>query len=144
MREYDIKKIIYCPVCGNKFHKAIYDFSFVHCNDGCRTVFHKETGEILGFNDDFSRAHQEVMPKIKDYGQAMEKNIRTSNLDIVIKRQKGAVIFEIKDPAQLNKSLLNDIKRDFFLIKKDSIVIHPEQEIVDTQGVFLEDTSRLI
>ena len=66
MREYDIKKIIYCPVCGNKFHKAIYDFSFVHCNDGCRTVFHKETGEILGFNDDFSKAHQKKATPVEN------------------------------------------------------------------------------
>ena len=59
MREHDVKKIIFCPVCGNKFHKGLYDFRFIHCNDGCRTIFNKETGEILGLNDDFSRAHQD-------------------------------------------------------------------------------------
>jgi len=100
-------------------------------------------GEELKYNDYYGKRktaeHYWSEPQ-----SWLEKNIRTSNLDIVIKRQKGAVIFEIKDPAQLNKSLLNDIKRDFFLIKKDSIVIYPEQEIIDTQGVFLEDTSRLI
>jgi hypothetical protein len=74
----------------------------------------------------------------------MEKNIRTSNIDIVIKAQEGAVVFEIKDPKQLNRALLNDIKQDFFFLQKDSIVIYPEQKIVDTQGIFLEDTSRLI
>ena len=74
----------------------------------------------------------------------MEKNIGSSNVDIVIKAQKGAVVFEIKDPKQLNKALLNDIKQDFFLIQNDSIVIYPEQKIVNTQGVFLENTSRLI
>lgn len=74
----------------------------------------------------------------------MEKNIRTSNIDIVIKAQEGAVVFEIKDPKQLNKALLNDIKQDFFLIQKDSIVIYPEQKIIDSQRVFIEDTSRLI
>jgi len=62
MREHDIKKIIYCPVCGNKFHKALYDFNYIHCNDGCRTVFDKETGKILGLNDDFSKAHKKSVP----------------------------------------------------------------------------------
>lgn len=74
----------------------------------------------------------------------MEKNIRTSNIDIVIKAQEGAVVFEIKDTKQLNRALLNDIKQDFFLLQNDSIVIYPEQEIIDSQRVFIEDTSRLI
>lgn len=65
-------------------------------------------------------------------------------IDIVIKAQEGAVVFEIKDPKQLNKALLNDIKQDFFLIQKDSIVIYPEQKIIDSQRIFIEDTSRLI
>lgn len=74
----------------------------------------------------------------------MEKNIRTSNIDIVIKAREGVVVFEIKDPEQLNKALLNEIKKDFFLIQKDSIVIYPEQKIINSQRVFIENTSRLI
>lgn len=74
----------------------------------------------------------------------MEKNIRSSNIDIVIKAQKGAVVFEIKDPKQLNNAMLNDIKQDFFLLQKDSIVIYPEQQIIESQRCFIEDTSYII
>jgi hypothetical protein len=74
----------------------------------------------------------------------MEKNISSSNTDIVIKAQKGAVVFEIKDPKQLNKALFNDIKQDFFSLQKDSAVIYPEQQIIESQRCFIEDTSRLI
>ena len=53
--------IIKCPVCGNEFHRALYDFYFIHCNvrrsknggieKGCGTFFDKMTGEILATND---------------------------------------------------------------------------------------------
>jgi len=56
-REVNVEKIIYCPVCGKKYHKGLYDFSFIHCNAGCSTVFDKKTGGILGLNSDFSRVH---------------------------------------------------------------------------------------
>lgn len=74
----------------------------------------------------------------------MEKNIKSYDIDIVIKARKDAVVFEIKDPNQLNKALLNDIKQDYFLIQNDSIVIYPEQKIVDTNGIFLENSARYI
>jgi hypothetical protein len=74
----------------------------------------------------------------------MEKNIRTSHIDIVIKAQKDSLVFEIKDPKKLNKALMDDVKKEFFVIQNDSVVIYPEQKIVDTQGVFLENTSKII
>lgn len=74
----------------------------------------------------------------------MEKNIKSNNIDIVIKAQKGAVVFEIKDHKLLNESLLNDIKQDYFLLQKDSIVIYPEQQIIESQKCFIEEASLLI
>jgi hypothetical protein len=75
----------------------------------------------------------------------MEKDIKQSSIDIVIKAKDGGeIVFQIKDPKQLHKTLLNDIKQDFFLIQNNSIVIHPEQKIIDTQGVFIDSTSRVI
>lgn len=42
------QKNIFCPVCGRKYCKALYDFEYIHCNfDGCGYVFDKETGKIL-------------------------------------------------------------------------------------------------
>lgn len=78
----------------------------------------------------------------------MEKNISLSSninkVDIVIKAQEGAIVFEIKDPKQLNKALLNEIKEDLFSLQKDTFVLYPEQRIIDTQGVFLENSALLI
>ena len=74
----------------------------------------------------------------------MEKDIRTSSIDIVIKAQEGAIVFEIKDPKRLNRALLDDIKQDFSVYANDSVVIFPEQKVIDSQRVFIENTSRLL
>lgn len=74
----------------------------------------------------------------------MEKDIKPSNIDIVVKSKEGFRIFEIKNPKLLNRNLLNDIKKDFFLLDMNSIVIYPEQEIIESQRMFIEDTSQII
>ncbi|MDD3772405.1 MAG: hypothetical protein PHC38_07100 [Weeksellaceae bacterium] len=74
----------------------------------------------------------------------MEKDIKPSNIDIVVKSKEGLRIFEIKNPKLLNRNLLNDIKKEFFLMDNNSIVIYPEQEIIESQRMFIEDTSQII
>lgn len=74
----------------------------------------------------------------------MEKIMSSSNLNIIMKVQKDEVVFEIKDPKQLNKVLLKEIKKDFFFLQKDSIVIYPEQQIIESQRCIIEDTSHII
>lgn len=71
----------------------------------------------------------------------MEKNIKTSNLDIVIKNEKGVSTFEIKAPKQLQRALMNDLKQDFSIVSKDAIVVYPEQKIIDSQRVYIETNS---
>ncbi|MBL7852088.1 MAG: hypothetical protein JNN04_14395 [Cyclobacteriaceae bacterium] len=75
----------------------------------------------------------------------MEKDLVQPAIDIVIKAQEsGEVLFQIKDPKNLNRALLNGIKQDFFLIDKGAVVVYPEQKIIDSQRVFIEDTTRVI
>lgn len=41
-------KIIKCPVCSNEYHKALYDYYFIHCNKGCKNYFFKDSGILIG------------------------------------------------------------------------------------------------
>lgn len=71
----------------------------------------------------------------------MEKNIKTSNLDIVIKNEEGVSTFEIKAPKQIQRALMNELKQDFSIVSKDAIVVYPEQKIIDSQRVYIETSS---
>lgn len=74
----------------------------------------------------------------------MEKNIINTNLDIVIKTQENGVVFEIKEPKKFHRAVMNDIKQDLSLVKRNTIVIYPEQKIIDSQRVFIETNSQLL
>ena len=70
----------------------------------------------------------------------MEKDLKISEIDIVVKAQDGISVFEIKEPKKLNRILLNEIKQELFLIRNDAVVIYPDQKIIDSQRVFIEET----
>jgi hypothetical protein len=74
----------------------------------------------------------------------MEKNIKASNIDIVIKTQENAVVFEIKEPKVVNCMLFNDVKKDYFQLQNNSIVIYPEQEIIESQRCYIDTTSSIL
>ena len=74
----------------------------------------------------------------------MEKDLKISEIDIVVKAQDGISVFEIKEPKKLNRILLNEIKQELFLIQNDAVVIYPDQKIIDSQRVFIEETTRII
>ncbi len=74
----------------------------------------------------------------------MEKDIKSTNLEIVVKSKEGLRVFEINNPKPLNRNLLNDIKKDFFLMDKNSIVIYPEQKFIQSHKMYIEDTSQII
>ena len=74
----------------------------------------------------------------------MEKDLKISEIDIVVKAQDGISVFEIKEPKKLNRILLNEIKQELFLIRNDAVVIYPDQKIIDSQRVFIEETTRII
>ena len=74
----------------------------------------------------------------------MEKDIKTPIIDIVIKANEGALVFEIQDPKRLHRNLLDNLKQDFSLIQDDSIVIYPEQRIIDSQRYYIENTAILL
>jgi hypothetical protein len=71
----------------------------------------------------------------------MEKDMKLSNLDIVIKNKDGVSVFEIKDPKVFQRSLLSDIRQEFSMVRKETIVIYPEQKIIDSQRVYIETSS---
>jgi hypothetical protein len=71
----------------------------------------------------------------------MEKNIKTSNLDIVIKNEEGVSTFEIKAPKHIQRALMNELKQDFSIVSKGAIVVYPEQKIIDSQRVYIETSS---
>ena len=74
----------------------------------------------------------------------MEKDLKISEIDIVVNAQDGISVFEIKEPKKLNRILLNEIKQELFLIRNDAVVIYPDQKIIDSQRVFIEETTRII
>lgn len=67
-------KVIFCPICGRKYHKSLYDFEYIHCNfDGCGGVFDKETGKILAL----SMADYGPIP----YKEAVERSDNTTKVE---------------------------------------------------------------
>lgn len=74
----------------------------------------------------------------------MEKDLKHINLDIVIKNKDGVSVFELKDPKIFQHSLFNGLRQEFSTVKKDTVVIYPEQKIIDTQTVFIETNSIIL
>lgn len=74
----------------------------------------------------------------------MEKVLKSTSIEIAVKSREGFRVFEINNPKPLNKMLLNEIKKDFFLMDKNSVVIYPEQKFIESQKMYIEDKSRII
>jgi hypothetical protein len=74
----------------------------------------------------------------------MEKDIKSSQIDIVIKNNDSISVFEIKDPRAFQRALLNEFRQEFSIVKKDTVVIYPEQKIIDSQSVFIETNSIIL
>jgi len=73
----------------------------------------------------------------------MEKVINSTNIDIVQVILGNSVIFQLKDPKSVNRNILTEIKQEISYPSADSIVIYPDQRIIESNQIFIED-SRII
>lgn len=74
----------------------------------------------------------------------MEEKLNIYPIDIVINAKDGHVNFEIKDPKALHKNLQKDLDSLYSDIEPNSVVIFPENKIIESQRIFVEGTSLLI
>ncbi|MDY0143876.1 MAG: hypothetical protein GX154_00885 [Clostridiales bacterium] len=74
----------------------------------------------------------------------MEKDIKIKNIDIVQINQGNTVVFQLKDPKVVNRTILSEIRQEMSYPAKDSSVIYPDQRIIESNQIFIEDSSKLI
>ena len=74
----------------------------------------------------------------------MEKDIKIKNIDIVKSIQGKTVVFQIKDPKVVNRTILFEIRQEMSYPAKDSSVIYPDHRIIESNQIFIEDSSKLI
>lgn len=75
----------------------------------------------------------------------MEENLNIPNsIDVVIKNKDGFSIFEIKEVKRFQRNLHNDLKKEYSIAEKGASVIYPEQNIINSQKVFIDTSSIVI
>jgi hypothetical protein len=74
----------------------------------------------------------------------MEKDIKSQNVEIVQLNQGDSIIFQLKDPKAVNKAILSEIKQEMSYPAKDSVIIYPDQKIIESSQIFIEVTQILI
>jgi len=73
----------------------------------------------------------------------MEKDIKSQSIEIVQINQGSSIIFQIKDPRVVNKNILSELRQEMSYPANDSIVIYPDQRIIESNQIFIVDTKIL-
>ena len=73
----------------------------------------------------------------------MEKEVKSNHVSVVIKsNDEGSITFQLKEPSKVNKHINSIVTKEYSDYTVGSVVIQPEQNIIDSQKVYL-DTSYL-
>ncbi|MBV6512660.1 MAG: hypothetical protein FMNOHCHN_02174 [Ignavibacteriaceae bacterium] len=74
----------------------------------------------------------------------MEKNNINRELDIVLKANEHGFIFELNEPEEFQKELIDTLKKKYFELGKNAVVVYPEQRIVEAHRIFIETTAQIL
>ena len=73
----------------------------------------------------------------------MEKEVKSNPGSVVIKsNDEGSITFQLKEPSKVSKQINSIVTKEYSHYSIGSVVIQPEQNIIDSQKVCL-DTSYL-
>lgn len=73
----------------------------------------------------------------------MEKEVKSNPVSVVIKsNDEGSITFQLKEPSKVSKQINSIVTKEYSHYSIGSVVIQPEQNIIDSQKVCL-DTSYL-
>jgi hypothetical protein len=67
----------------------------------------------------------------------MEKDVKSENIEIVQTNNGNSIIFQLKDPKVVNKNILSEIRQEMSYPANDSIVIYPDQKIIESNQIFI-------
>ena len=70
----------------------------------------------------------------------MEKDVKSSNIEIVQTNLGDSIVFQLKDPRVVNKTILSEIRQEMSYPANNSVVIYPDQRIIESNQIFIEDT----
>ena len=72
----------------------------------------------------------------------MEKGIE--KIEVVQSLQGEKVVFQLKDPKTVNRTILSKLREEISLPNWDSYVIYPDQRIIESNQLFIEGNSKII
>ena len=72
----------------------------------------------------------------------MEKGLK-QDIEIVQSNLQGTIVFQLKSPKVVNKTIFEEIKKDISLPSKDSIVVYPEQRIIESNQLIVDSSNRI-
>ena len=70
----------------------------------------------------------------------MEKDLKSPNIEIVQINQGNSIVFQLKDPRIVNRSILSEIRQEMSNPANDSVIIYPDQRIIESSQIFIEST----
>ena len=74
----------------------------------------------------------------------MEKNIINKEIELIMIDQGDQVIFQLKDSKAFNRNNFQEIKNEIGFQCQNCIVIYPENRIIETTRVIIENTQTFL
>lgn len=74
----------------------------------------------------------------------MEKDIKSPSVEVVQSNQGNTTIFQLKDPKMVNKTILSEIKQEMSYPSKGTIIIYPDQKIIECNQILVQIPSAFI
>jgi len=70
----------------------------------------------------------------------MEKDIKSRKVEIVQSNQGSTTVFQLKNSKVVNKIILSEIRQEMSYPSSGSVVIYPDQRIIECEQIFVGDT----
>ncbi len=74
----------------------------------------------------------------------MEKNRIAANIEISLNQTEGRFYFQMKDVDIVNRAIHEVLQEEYFGMSPNSVVVYPDNAIVEADRIFLETTSKVI
>ena len=74
----------------------------------------------------------------------MEKDIKSPFVEVVQSNQGNTTIFQLKDPKVVNKTILSEIMKEMSYPSKGSVIIYPDQKIIECNQILVQIPSTFI
>jgi hypothetical protein len=69
----------------------------------------------------------------------MDKNLKSMEVDVVVRNEEGAIVFELKDSKKISREIFSEMKNDTPTYSKESTIVYPDQQIINSEIIYCQD-----